>query len=164
MMAIDFIASTCESGSRHDSTVQTRRDEAGLSPENIGTAIPIGDGVLLAIRWDFEWINQGNTHNVQHNPCCLLSERGGPAPGPSPESDEHAISPWAIRLPTPCDLLMIVGHLPFLGKLAALLVADNEEAEIIAFKFGCVVCVERTENGAWKLAWMIVPALLGAQA
>jgi phosphohistidine phosphatase len=59
---------------------------------------------------------------------------------------------------------MIVGHLPFLGKLAALLVADNEETDIVAFKFGCVVCLERTEDGPWKLAWMIVPALLGAQA
>ena len=28
--------------------------------------------------------------------------------------------------------LMIVGHLPFLGKLAALLAADNEETEIVA--------------------------------
>ena len=60
--------------------------------------------------------------------------------------------------------LMIVSHLPFLGKLAALLVADNEETEIVAFNFGCVVCVERIEDGPWKLAWMIVPALLGAQA
>ena len=60
--------------------------------------------------------------------------------------------------------LMIVGHLPFLGKLTALLVADNEETEIVAFRFGCVVCVERIEDGPWKLAWMIVPALLGAQA
>jgi phosphohistidine phosphatase len=60
--------------------------------------------------------------------------------------------------------LMIVGHLPFLGKLAALLVADSEETEVVAFRFGCVVCVERVEDGAWKLAWMIVPALLGAQA
>ena len=60
--------------------------------------------------------------------------------------------------------LMIVSHLPFLGKLAALLVADNEETEIVAFKFGCVVCVERIEDCQWKLAWMIVPALLGAQA
>lgn len=58
--------------------------------------------------------------------------------------------------------LMIVGHLPFLGKLAALLVADNEETEIVAFRFGCVVCVERVENGPWKLAWMVVPGLLGA--
>jgi phosphohistidine phosphatase len=60
--------------------------------------------------------------------------------------------------------LMIVGHLPFLGKFAALLVADNEDADIVAFKFGCVVCVERIEDGPWKLAWMIVPALLGPQA
>jgi phosphohistidine phosphatase len=60
--------------------------------------------------------------------------------------------------------LMIVGHLPFLSKLAGLLVAENEEAEIIAFKFGCVVCIERSEDGPWKLAWMIVPALLGVEA
>jgi phosphohistidine phosphatase len=60
--------------------------------------------------------------------------------------------------------LMIVGHLPFLGKLAALLVADNEETEIVAFRFGCVVCVERVEDGPWKLAWMIVPSLVGAEA
>ena len=39
-------------------------------------------------------------------------------------------------------------------------VADNEETEIVAFRFGCVVCVERIEDGPWKLAWMIVPALL----
>ena len=58
--------------------------------------------------------------------------------------------------------LMIVGHLPFLGKLAALLVANNEETEVVAFRFGCVVCVERIENGPWKLSWMIVPGLLGA--
>jgi phosphohistidine phosphatase len=60
--------------------------------------------------------------------------------------------------------LMIVGHLPFLAKLAALLVADNEETEIVAFKFGGVVCVERIDDGRWKLAWMIVPALLSGQA
>jgi phosphohistidine phosphatase len=60
--------------------------------------------------------------------------------------------------------VMIVGHLPFLGKLAALLVADNEETEIVAFRFGCVVCVERIDDARWKLAWMIVPALLDTQA
>lgn len=60
--------------------------------------------------------------------------------------------------------LMIVGHLPFLGKLAALLMEGSEETEIVAFRFGCVVCVERTEHAQWKLAWMIVPALLGARA
>jgi phosphohistidine phosphatase len=60
--------------------------------------------------------------------------------------------------------LMIVGHLPFLGKLAALLVANNEETEIVAFKFGCVVCLERIGDRRWKLGWMIMPALLDAKA
>src|ERR1700737_5198274 len=39
--------------------------------------------------------------------------------------------------------LMIVGHLPFLGKLVALLVTGSEKNEIVEFRFGGVVCVER---------------------
>src|SRR6266576_1941646 len=42
--------------------------------------------------------------------------------------------------------LMIVGHLPFLGKLVALLVTGSEENEIVEFRFGCVVCVERSDD------------------
>lgn len=57
---------------------------------------------------------------------------------------------------------MIVGHLPFPCRLAALLVTDNEETEMVAFRFGCVVFVERTEGGPLKLAWMVVTALLAA--
>ena len=56
--------------------------------------------------------------------------------------------------------LMIVGHLPFLGKLAALLVTGSEENEIVEFQFGSVVCIERRDDGKWKVAWMITPALL----
>jgi phosphohistidine phosphatase len=56
--------------------------------------------------------------------------------------------------------VMIVGHLPFLGKLAALLVTGNEEAEIVEFHFGSVVCIEQRNHGKWKVAWMIRPALL----
>jgi len=56
--------------------------------------------------------------------------------------------------------VMIVGHLPFLGKLVALLVAGNEETEIVEFHFGSVVCIEQRDDGKWKVAWMIRPALL----
>ena len=47
---------------------------------------------------------------------------------------------------------MIVSHLPFLGKLAALLVADNEETEIVSFRFGCVVLSSalRMARGSWR--------------
>jgi hypothetical protein len=53
---------------------------------------------------------------------------------------------------------MVVGHLPFLGKLAALLVRGNEEREIVEFHFGSVVCIEQRDEGKWRVAWMIRPA------
>jgi phosphohistidine phosphatase len=56
--------------------------------------------------------------------------------------------------------LMIVGHLPFLGKLAALLVTGSEENEIVAFQFASVLCIECRDQLKWRVAWMITPALL----
>ena len=56
--------------------------------------------------------------------------------------------------------LMIVGHLPFLGKLVALLITGSEKNEIVEFRFGCVVCVERRDDRKWKVAWMVTPSLL----
>jgi len=56
--------------------------------------------------------------------------------------------------------VMIVGHLPFLSKLAALLVTGSEANEVVEFQFGGAVCVERRDDGKWKIAWMITPALL----
>jgi phosphohistidine phosphatase len=56
--------------------------------------------------------------------------------------------------------VMIVGHLPFLGKLVALLVTGSEEDEIVEFQFGSVVCIERRNHAKWKVAWMITPTLL----
>jgi len=56
--------------------------------------------------------------------------------------------------------LMIVGHMPFLGKLAALLVTGSEENEIVEVQFGSVVCLECRDDVKWKVAWMITPALL----
>jgi len=59
------------------------------------------------------------------------------------------------------DDIMIVGHLPFLGKLASLLVAGSESAEVAEFKQGGIVCLERREDEKWRINWMITPELLG---
>jgi phosphohistidine phosphatase len=56
--------------------------------------------------------------------------------------------------------VMIVGHLPFLSNLAALMITGSEANEIVRFQFGCVVCIERDEHGKWKVAWMIAPSLV----
>lgn len=56
--------------------------------------------------------------------------------------------------------LMIVGHLPFLGRLAAALVTSDETMDIVSFRFGCVVCLERRDQGAWTVGWLVRPDLL----
>jgi len=54
--------------------------------------------------------------------------------------------------------LMIVGHMPFLQKLASLLLSGSETNQFVSFKNSGVVCLEY--NGNWKLAWMVTPVLL----
>jgi len=54
--------------------------------------------------------------------------------------------------------IMIVGHLPFLQKLASLLLFENEENDSITFKNSGIICLEYQEK--WKLLWKITPDLL----
>ena len=57
--------------------------------------------------------------------------------------------------------LMIVGHLPFLGKLASALAAGSETADVVAFQQGGMVWLGRGDDGGWTVQWMVVPQLLG---
>jgi phosphohistidine phosphatase len=54
--------------------------------------------------------------------------------------------------------LMIIGHLPFLQKLASLLLSGSENNQFISFKNSGVVCLDYTDS--WKVAWMITPIML----
>ena len=44
-------------------------------------------------------------------------------------------------------------------KLSGLLLTDNSDKEIIDFKNGCVVCLEK-EEGKWSIEWMVTPQIL----
>ena len=55
---------------------------------------------------------------------------------------------------------MFVGHLPFLGKLVAHLIAGNGNIYVVSFTPGTVVCLERDSNDIWSVAWMVSPELL----
>ncbi len=55
--------------------------------------------------------------------------------------------------------LMLVGHLPHLSLLAALLLAETPEREIVAFRNGGVVCLERHE-GRFGVGWILTPELV----
>ena len=50
--------------------------------------------------------------------------------------------------------------MPFLGKLAALLVTGDEAMDVVSFQYGCVVCLERDDADVCRVAWMLRPDLL----
>jgi phosphohistidine phosphatase len=54
--------------------------------------------------------------------------------------------------------LMIVGHLPYLGKLASYLLSGLEQSDLIEFERGSVLCLERF-NRKWQVKWMLVTDL-----
>lgn len=56
--------------------------------------------------------------------------------------------------------VMIVGHLPFLSKLASLLLTGNEDAGTVAFQQGGIVAFEQPAENRWQINWMVIPELL----
>ncbi len=58
------------------------------------------------------------------------------------------------------DDTLVVGHLPFMARLVGRLVAGHEDAGVVAFEPGSMVCLERSD-GDWTIAWMLRPELLG---
>jgi phosphohistidine phosphatase len=57
---------------------------------------------------------------------------------------------------------MLVGHLPFMGRLVSRLLSRSERWDSVAFRPGSVVCLERGAEGHWTIAWMIRPELLAS--
>lgn len=51
--------------------------------------------------------------------------------------------------------LMIIGHLPFLQKLAGRLLTGSEENDIIAFRNSGVLALDYDEK--WKIGWLTPP-------
>ncbi len=65
------------------------------------------------------------------------------------------------HIPSCGDSTMVVGHLPFMGKLLSRLVGQGEERTVAVFRPGSVVCLERGEEDGWGIAWMLRPEITG---
>ena len=79
----------------------------------------------------------------------------GLAPNDSTDWLANAIDGWAGET-------LVVGHLPFMGRMVSRLVAGSEERGVVDFRPATVVCVEREEaGGGWTIVWMVRPELFG---
>jgi len=70
------------------------------------------------------------------------------------------VRPWAERISREAEDLMIVGHLPFLEKLASFLVCGDEGAKAVMFRYGAILCLEKKESGRWAVDWVLKPEMV----
>ncbi len=70
------------------------------------------------------------------------------------------VEPIAAEAQGMAEDTVLVGHLPFMARLASRLLTGREEPAVAAFRPGSLLCLERDEAGAWTVAWMIRPELL----
>lgn len=76
--------------------------------------------------------------------------------GLGPNDDVRSM---AATLPTEGESLMLVGHLPFLSRLAGQLVAGEPDAEVVRFSNSGIVCL-RLQEGRWSVGWAVPPDLV----
>jgi phosphohistidine phosphatase len=71
---------------------------------------------------------------------------------------QDAVQPVAERLLVEPRPVMLVGHLPFLARLAGFLLTGNPEREMVQFRNSAVVCLAR-EGARWQVAWILTPEM-----
>ncbi len=86
----------------------------------------------------------------------LLGQKSEPEaiPGIAPLDDVTAV---ANRLKT-SDNLMLVGHLPFMERLAGFLITGLVDMRVFKFQNGGIVCLDKDPDGQWwYIKWALMP-------
>lgn len=56
--------------------------------------------------------------------------------------------------------IIVVGHLPFMGKLTGYLTAGDENKPVFKFQNAGIVCLDKSpENAYWQIIWSLLPKI-----
>ncbi|UCD51740.1 MAG: phosphohistidine phosphatase SixA [Phycisphaerales bacterium] len=86
------------------------------------------------------------------------------AKGPTAQqglAPDDYVTPLRDELGATSEDTMIVGHMPFVSRLAALLLTGFESPPVVTFVNAGLVCLERTGDNRWQVEWSVTPELLG---
>jgi phosphohistidine phosphatase len=50
---------------------------------------------------------------------------------------------------------MVVGHLPFMQKMVSYLITGKEDAAVVDYKPGSIVCLQQNAEEHWEIQWML---------
>lgn len=58
----------------------------------------------------------------------------------------------------PGDNLMLIGHLPFMERMASFLTTGSTDFTVFTFQNGGIVCLEKQEDSdLWSIKWALMP-------
>lgn len=77
--------------------------------------------------------------------------------GLEPNDDPHPVADALLHEP---GSIMLVGHLPFMGRLLSLLISGSPDRAAVEFSTATVAAL-RGSPGGWSLAWLLTPSLEG---
>lgn len=69
------------------------------------------------------------------------------------------VEPVGDELESASQPIMLVGHLPFMERLAGYLLTGNSERAPVRFHNAGIVCLARSEDG-WQVEWIITPRMV----
>ncbi len=93
----------------------------------------------------------------------ILAEHVTPTRPPETMDDIGATDPTdniADELSQWSDGIMLVSHMPFVGRLTGRLTTGDEHRPLAAFLPGSVAALEHTGDDGWVVAWMLRPELI----
>jgi phosphohistidine phosphatase len=68
---------------------------------------------------------------------------------------------WVERLASADRDIMLVGHMPYMSRLASLLITWDTGKEIADFTPGTIVCLEKSSS--YRIKWMMTPRMLKSE-
>lgn len=74
--------------------------------------------------------------------------------------DDDPIAFEASHFGSLADDTLIVGHLPFMGRMVSQLLTGDADRSPHQFEAGTVVCLEERDDGKWSKLWAIHPSSL----
>lgn len=67
---------------------------------------------------------------------------------------------WAKRISQIQNDIMLVGHLPHLGRLTSVLLGTDETKNVVNFQNAGMVKLSPDADGNWVIDWIIVPSIV----
>ncbi|MDX5399096.1 MAG: histidine phosphatase family protein [Actinomycetes bacterium] len=115
---------------------------------------------VLGVRAD-RCVHSGKLRAEQT--ATILADALGATPearsGLSPSDPVGPVADWLRTEATAAGGLAVVGHLPFLDRLASVLVAGDEHAHVVRFRNAGLVALAETEDG-FAVSWVLLPELV----